>query len=192
VKVQVEVQGLKELDAALAQLPRSIQRSTLMRVLKKAGQPIADTARALAPERSGKLKKSIVVSARLKNSVGKSEFSAALRAGLGVGAARQALRAARRAAPGKSFAEMYVGTAAGTGVVRYAHIVEFGSSKLPPNPFMRPAFDAESSMALVIIRRELGNEIMASARRIGRSKRYSAEVKFSASMAAMMAAEVGD
>lgn len=192
MKVAVQVTGLKELDAALGQLPKSIARNVLMRVLKKAGEPMAQAARANAPVASGKLRRSIVVSPRLKNSVGKSEFAAAMRAGLGVGAARQALRDARRASPGKSFAEMYVGTAAGTGVVRYAHLVEFGSSKQPPNPFMRPAFDSESSTALVIIRRELGNEVIAAARRIGRSKRYSADVKFSASIAAMMAAEVGD
>jgi HK97 gp10 family phage protein len=122
-----------------------------------------------------------VVSARLKNKVGMAEFGAALKAGLGIGAARSALRDARRAAGGGSFAEMYVGPSLGKGVLRYAHLQEFGTSNHAAHPFMRPAWDSEKDNALSIIRRELGNEIMAAARRVGRSKRYGADIKYRAS-----------
>jgi hypothetical protein len=45
--------------------------------------------------------------------------------------------------------------------------------------------------ALVIMRAELGNEIIAAARRIAKSKKQSADVKYRASLAAMMASEIG-
>jgi HK97 gp10 family phage protein len=191
VKVSVRVEGLKELDLALAQLPKSIQKATLRRTLMKAGQPMAETARNLAPVDDGQLRKSITVSTKLKNPVGKSEFAAAMRAGLGMAAARSALRGARRAARAAgqvAFVEMYVGP---SSAAPHAHFLEFGTSKMPPKPYMRPAFDSEKDNALAIIRRELGNEIIASARRIGRSKRYSADVKSGASMAALLAVEAG-
>jgi HK97 gp10 family phage protein len=191
MSVSVQVTGLKDLDRALGELPKSVAKATLVRTLKKAGEPIAQAARASAPIDDGTLRDSIVVSARLKNKVGMAEFGAALRAGLGIGAARSALRDARRAAGGGSFAEMYVGPSLGKGVLRYAHLQEFGTSKHAAHPFMRPAWDSEKDNALSIIRRELGNEIMAAARRVGRSKRYGADIKYRASLAAMMAFEVG-
>ena len=191
MSVSVQVTGLKDLDRALGELPKSVAKATLVRTLKKAGEPIAQAARAAAPIDDGTLRDSIVVSARLKNKVGMAEFGAAMKAGLGVGAARAALRDARRAAGGGSFAEMYVGPSQGKGVLRYAHLQEFGTSKHAAHPFMRPAWDSEKDNALAIIRRELGNEIMAAARRVGRSKRYGADIKYRASLAALMAYEVG-
>lgn len=191
MSITVQVSGLKDLDRALGELPKSVAKATLVRTLKKAGEPIAQAARAAAPVDDGTLRDSIAVSARLKNKVGMAEFGAAMRAGLGVGAARQALRDARRAAGGGSFAEMYVGPSLGKGVLRYAHLQEFGTSNHAAHPFMRPAWDSEKDNALQIIRRELGNEIIAAARRIGRSKRYGADIKYRASMAALMAYEIG-
>lgn len=189
MKVSVQVDGLRDLDFALSQLPKSIQKSTLLRTLKKAAEPIADRARQLAPVRpgSGQLRKSIAVSTKIKNDVGKSEFHAALKAGLGVGAARTALRNARRSDPNRSFAVLYVGPSV---EAPHAHFVEFGTSKMSPKPFMRPAWEAEKDNALAIIRRELGNEIILSARRLAKSKRRSASEKYSASLAALLAHEV--
>jgi HK97 gp10 family phage protein len=194
VSISVQVSGLKELDRALGELPKSVAKATLVRTLKKAGEPIAQAARAAAPIDDGTLRDSIVVSARLKNTsakAGKAAFGAAMKAGLGEVAARGALRDAQRAFGGKSFAEMYVGPSMGKGVLRYAHLQEFGTSKHAAHPFMRPAWDSEKDNALSIIRRELGNEIMAAARRVGRSKRYGADIKYRASMAALMAYEIG-
>src|SRR5690606_5127845 len=46
----VRVDGLRELNDALEQLPKSTQRSVLRRVGLKALQPVADAARAMAPD----------------------------------------------------------------------------------------------------------------------------------------------
>lgn len=187
--VVVQVEGLKALDAALAELPKSVAAATLRKTLVKAGEPIAEAARSAAPVDDGTLRDSIKVSSRVKNNVGKAEYAAAMRGGLGVAAARQALRDARRLAPGKSFAEMYVGPSTGKGAIRYAHLQEFGTSKHAAQPYMRPAWDSKKDTALRIIRDELGNQIIAAAKRVGRGKRYSADIKYRASLAAMMAVE---
>lgn len=189
MSISVSVSGFRELDAALGNLPKATARNVLVRTLRKAGEPIAEEARRHVPVRTGTLRDSISVSARVKNKIGNAEYSAAMKAGLGKQAAGAALRAARKAAKGTgSFAEAYVGPARGKGVIRYAHIVEFGSNDTAPQPYMRPAWDAKQREALDIIKAELGNEIIKAARRVGRSKKQSADVKYRASIAAMMAA----
>jgi len=192
MKMRVSVSGLRELDKALGMLPKATARNVLKRALDKAAQPIVDEAKTLAPVNTGALRDSIKASTRVKNKVGASEYSAAMRSGLGKQAARSALLAARRANRGQgSFAETFVGPARGKGVIRYAHIVEFGSVKHAPQPYMRPAWDGNKDKALSIIKAELGSEIIKAARRVGRSKKQSAEAKFNASMAALMAHEAG-
>ena len=187
----VSVSGFAELEQALANLPKATARNVLKRTLNKAAEPIADEARRLAPVKTGNLRNSIAVSSRIKNKTGNAEYSAAMRAGLGKAAAASALRQARREAKGTgSFAEVYVGPARGKGVIGYAHIVEFGSNDTAPQPYMRPAWDSKQREALSIIRSELASQIMLAARRVGRSKKQTSDVKFRASMAALLAHEV--
>ena len=187
MSVTVSVSGLKELDQALGELPKATARNVLKRTLAKAAEPIVAEAKQHAPVATGRLRDSIIASTRLKNKVGNAEYSAAMRAGLGQEAARSALRQARRDAKGLgSFAELFVGPS--TGTTPYAHIVEFGSVKTSPQPYMRPAWDMTRTKALDIIKAELGNEIIKAARRVGRSKKQTAEVKYRASIAAMIAA----
>lgn len=192
MSVTVSVSGLMELDKALGFLPKATARNVLVRTLNKAAQPLVDEAKRLAPVKTGNLRDSITASSRVKNKTGAAEYSAAMRAGLGKAAARSALIAARRANRGQgSFAQMFVGPARGKGVIRYAHIVEFGSVDTSPQPYMRPAWDGNKDKALDIIKAELGNEIIKAARRVGRSKKQSVAAKQSASMAALMAYEAG-
>jgi HK97 gp10 family phage protein len=184
----VSLSGFRDLDRALAELPKATARNTLKRTLVKAAEPIAERARELVPVDQGQLKASIAVSPRIKNKVGNAEYSAAMRQGLGRAAAVQAMRDARRASAG-SFAEMFIGPTVPAGF--YGHLVEFGTRKAIAQPFMRPAWDATQREALDVIKAELASQIIASARRLGRSKRQSAEVKYRASLAALMAHEAG-
>lgn len=196
--VTVQVSGLKELDRALGELSKATAKNVLKRTLAKAAQPIVDEAKALAPVYSGPARKRVVpgalrdsisVSTKIKNAVGKSEYAAAMRAGLGKDAARAALLAARKESAGTgSFAQVYVGPAKGKGVIRYAHIVEFGSVRTSPHPYMRPAWDMTKMTALDIIKGELASQIIDAARRVGRSRKQSADAKYRASIAAMLAA----
>ncbi len=171
MRVTVRVDGLKELDAALGELSKATARNVLKRVLKRAGQPIADAAKSYAPKDTNELAESIVVSPKIKNTVGNDEFAKAMKAGLGKDAAVSALRGARRAAKGEgSFAIVYVGpTQAKTKRNAIKRIVqEFGSRKMPAHPFMRPAWDSQKERALDIIKSDLGAEILKTAARVAK------------------------
>lgn len=191
MKLSVSVSGLAALDKALGNLPKATARNVVKRTLEKAAVPMVDEARRLAPiGDTGKLHDSIAVSSRVKNKVGMAEYGAAMRAGLGTAAARSALRQARRNSPGSgAFAQVFIGPSKGKGVLGYASAVEFGTVKMPPKPYMRPAWDATKDRCLSIIKGELRDQIIMAARRVGRSKKQSSEAKFSASMAALLAHE---
>lgn len=171
--VTVSVSGLKELNDALSELPKATQKSVLLRVLKRAGQPIADAAKGFAREDTGELRESIQVSTKQINSVGKSEFAAAMRAGLGKEAAVGALRSARRAAGGQgSSAQVFVGPANAKtkkdAIKRYVN--EYGSVNMSAQPYLRPAWDGHKDQALTIIKSDMSAEITATANRIAKRK----------------------
>ncbi|RYE43612.1 MAG: HK97 gp10 family phage protein [Hyphomicrobiales bacterium] len=174
MKVRVKVEGLKQFDASLGELSKGAARGVLRRVLRKAGQPMADMASALAPDDpetgAPDLHTSIIVSDRVRNTVGNKEFSDVLASGGSTGEAVAAMRDARRAAKGEgSFAEVFVGPAAGSKRAAIKAIAqEFGSVNHPPHPYMRPAWDAKSGEALDTITREMGGEIDKAAARAAR------------------------
>ena len=155
--------GVKELDAILRELPTATARATVRRVAIKAMQPVAETAKRMAPVDTGGLRDSIVVSTKLTK--------------------RQAKEARRENALGRH------GTAAihvyaGSDLPR-AHLVEFGTaphinggkfkgSKHPgtaPNPFMRPAWDYTKDAVFEGLADSLREEI---ARVLGRAARRAA------------------
>lgn len=182
----VTIEGLRELDAALAELPKTIAKNATKRALAKAAEPIAEEAKRLVPVNTGLLRNSIAISTKLKNKVGRSEFSAVLRGGGSKAEAVAAMRDARRAAGAPSFAEVFIGPAWPKGF--YGTFVEFGTSDTVAQPFMRPAWDSQKDHALSIIKGELATQIIAAAKRVSKSKRYTADIKYRASIGAMIAA----
>ena len=164
--MKVDFAGGRELDKALAEIGKAAARRVLHRVLKKAGQPIADLAGQLAPDDpktpSPDLHTSMLVSTTLQNPLGNAEFAAVMKAGGSKAEAGRALRDARRDATGGSFAIMHVGPEAGQF---HGLLQEFGTAHHGPQPFLRPAFDAKGTEALKIIEHDLGNEIMKTAQR---------------------------
>lgn len=171
MKTTLKVYGLKELDAAIAELIDSTSSATaknaIRRGLIEAAEPMAERARQLVPVRSGALRDSITVSARLKNSVGKAAFAQAKRAGLSdteaVAATRRAQREARGEAPS---VEVYVGPS-GAPASR-AHLTEFGTAKAAAQPFMRPAFDATVREVVERTAEAVGQQIQKAADRAAR------------------------
>lgn len=149
----VSVEGLRELDAALGELPKATGKNVLRRILKKAGKPIADDANARAPddpdtEGGDNLNQSYKVSTSLNK--------------------------AQKRARGKSssFVEAYVGsTQPGKAVGQ-----EFGVpvSNVPAQSHFRPAWDANKTEALDIIKRDLGDEIVKSAKRLAKKRAKAA------------------
>src|SRR5690554_3055300 len=112
--VRVSVSGLKELDAALGELSQGTARGALRRALIKAAEPMRAAAQRNAPEDTGALKRSIIVTSKIDNRAGKAEYAAVMKGGGSKAQAVGALRDARRAKGiGESFAEAFMGPAKG-------------------------------------------------------------------------------
>lgn len=139
--ITVKVEGLSELQASLRELPDATAKSVIRRVLKKRGEPIAERARSLVPVDQGDLRDSITVTTRLSR--------------------RQ--RAKHRKI-GPDDIEMFVGA----GPLPQAHLQEFGTEHSSPQPFMRPAWDAEKDGVLEGIKQDLWLEIEKAANRLAR------------------------
>lgn len=138
---KVKIEGLRELEAALADLPRATGKNVLRRVLKKAAAPIESTAEALAPHLTGTLERNINMGTRLTR--------------------RQAQMV--RKADSKSSAEIHVGTADPAGIQ-----TEFGNANQNAEPWLRPAWDQNKEGALNTIATDLGGEIDKAAARLAR------------------------
>ena len=142
--MSLKLEGVKDLDKALKAMATTTAKGTARRAMQKALEPVAEAARAGAPRASGKLIESIGVSAKLTK--------------------RQAKLS--RKAVGKDELTMHVGA---TG--RHAHLVEFGTGPryhkksgkfvgvMPPQPFMRPAWDANRQGVLGSLADHLSSEI---------------------------------
>lgn len=174
MKMGLRIEGMRDLDEALKQLPRATGRSVLDRALKRAAKPIQQKSRALAPRDTGALRKSIVVeSVKRGNRAGKSAFAQALAAGGSVGDARAALVSA--SSGGETRAEVRVGPRKGKSKHESIKTIvqEFGSVNQPAQPYMRPAWDANRDAASANIRKELWSEIEKAVAR--RAKRAAAK-----------------
>lgn len=136
MKTTVRIEGLRELDAALGEFKKATAKGIMRRTAIKALQPMAETARQLAPDdpatAANDLKSSITVGTKLTP--------------------RQKRAEAR--AEGKSMVTVYMGTADPAGVQQ-----EFGNVNHGPQSFMRPAFQQEARGAIDIVAKELGTEI---------------------------------
>ncbi len=150
-RMTVKIKGLRELDRALGELPKSVAKATLRRVLKEAAEPMARAARQLAPRDEYHLYESIDVSTRLN---------------------RRQSQIHRKEAS-KAFQEMFVGTNNPAGVQQ-----EFGNSRHGAQPFMRSAWDAEKRPTLDRIANSLWAEIQKSAQReADKARRLAAKGK---------------
>lgn len=157
-----ELKGVKELTRLLGQLPTVAMKKTVLRnALKKAGNPIAEAARANVPVVTGGLRDSITVSPSLKPSQ-------------------------RKGRQDRSVVTVYVGSSSPV-----AHLVEFGTVErtldepriiklggrwaritttgfVSPNPFLRRAWHAMKMPALGIFADEMKNELYKSAGRLAK------------------------
>lgn len=167
-RTTVRIEGLRELDDALAQLPKATAKNCLRRALQTAAIPIVMAAKIFAPFRSGGLRRSIGVS-KIKftaGAAGKRAFAEAMAGG----ATRQeagALAAAANAGAdnaGITSAVIVIGPAR----LRYAGMQEFGTVKHGAHPYMRPAWDGHSAEAADLIKAELKTEIDKAAARLAR------------------------
>jgi HK97 gp10 family phage protein len=156
MKVKFSVEGLKQLDEALGQLPRATGKNVLRRVGRKALAPVVDQAKAFVVRgtrdvktkvgirKAGSLLKSIKISSRLSK--------------------RQAAAHRKMFKDERASIELF----AGPGALPHAHLNEFGGGNNRARPFLRPAWDGNVAKVLATIRADLGHEIMKAAKRLAR------------------------
>ena len=157
-----KIEGLRELEAALTELPKATAKSTLKRVLVKAAQPIKEHWEGSVPVKTGRYKQNIIVGN--KPDAGKIAYGRTMRLGGTKGDATEALKAARKANP-SSFAQLFIGAAK---KIRQAIPLEFGTDKMAAQPSARPAWDAKQGEALDVIQDNLLSEITKSQQRLAR------------------------
>lgn len=144
---RVYVSGLRELDAALGEFKKATAKGVLRRVGIRALEPVASAMRAMAPvdpESPGDLAGSVTVGTKLSP--------------------RQAK--INRKIEGKSFVEVYAGPGPDPAGVQQ----EFGNVNHAPQPFARPAWDANKGRVLEIVTTDLGAEIEKTARRVRKGR----------------------
>lgn len=139
-KQTFRVEGLKELEEALKELPKATARNVLLRTLKEQGQPIADAGQSLAPRgATGKLAESYTVSTKLSK--------------------RQ-----RTLNKKESDVEVYIGPTPHPKSVQ----TEFGNRHQAAHPHLRPAWDAGWRGVLEGITKSLAEQIEKARARLAR------------------------
>jgi HK97 gp10 family phage protein len=143
--ISVRTEGFAELNRALEELGKiATQKASLRRSAVKALQPVADLAASLAPRDQGDLIASIGVGTKLTK--------------------RQAGLHRRMFRNDRSAVEVF----AGAGGLAQATQSEFGNRDQSPQPFMRPAWDAEGMATLDRLATELWADIQRTAARQAR------------------------
>lgn len=140
----MKIEGLRELEAALKELPRATGKNVLRRVLRKRAQPIANAARAHATRKSGALADSAAVSTVLSP--------------------RQRALHRKMFRDDRASVEMFVGF----GPDPAAHLEEYGSANNTPHPMLRPAWDSGHAALLDGIADDIWEEIAKAAARRAR------------------------
>jgi len=138
--VSFKFEGGKELEAALKALGPRVARKLAGRALKAGAKLIVDEAKALCPVDPH------------------SEHKMHLRDAITSRVARGALDDERSVLIGVERPES-----------RRFHLVEFGTSKMAAEPFMRPAIDSQAEAAVAEMGRKLGEDIEKEAKALASS-----------------------
>lgn len=150
----VEVKGLKELQSALLELPRKLDRPVLNSALRTGARPMAAAARSRAPMDTGALRAAIVVRA-----VRSREHSAEVH--VGVTGARQVQKTDKKGRVRNVWKRT-------KNFLHYWLYHEFGTSKMPARPFLRPAFESNKAASAELIKTGLRDRIEKEATKLGR------------------------
>ena len=147
----VKLSGFKELNRDLNELPRAAHGGALRRAGTKAMQPMADIAARLAPNDP-----KTVAPDDLATSITLSSKAKAGRGGL------EGIEKGTRA-------NIHMGPAASLPRYPRALLMEFGSFKDKPQPYLRPAFEQDGSTVIARLAPLLRAEIDKVVARMARS-----------------------
>ena len=166
MKMTVEVQGLRELNAALRQLPQKVEKRVLDAALKAGAAPIAADASRRAPvlqEPDPRRKPGTVRDAVKATSRRETEGHSALV----VVKPRRLTRAQIslfKAKSGQSGAN-------NPEDPWYWWFIEFGTRFQAARPFLRPAFEARKNEAVRLIHERLGRRLRTAWEKLGFRRR---------------------
>lgn len=130
--------GLARFQKRMREIPKAV-RLAVQPALVQGAEEIAAAARALAPEDTGDLKRSIEVT-------GPGQFTPAY------------------SQPGgqKATQENQAAVTVGNTDVRYAHLVEYGTKRAPAQPFFWPAFRLVRKRAAARVKRAMSKAVKAN------------------------------
>lgn len=142
--MKVKIEGLRELENALKQLPQATGKNVVSRTLIKAAKPFVEAIKAAAPVKTGSLKESAKVGKKLSR--------------------RQRQQHKKMFQNDKASVEVF----AGPGTQPQAITQEFGAYGKDPKAFVQPAWDTTKQTVLDSIKTEMWSEIEKAARRLAR------------------------
>ena len=122
-----EPKGLKEILAALSMFPKKIHKNVLVGATRATAYTYIKKARELTPTKTGLLKKSGKIKKHRSKNANIISFS--------VSFGNEIKFQGKNEKP------------------HYAHMIEFGTSKMSANPFLRPAFEAVGPNAIISFRK---------------------------------------
>jgi HK97 gp10 family phage protein len=150
------IKGLDKLAAALRDMPKNIASNRLSKPVSDAAALVRDDAKRRAPVRTGKLKNAIVVAKDRTGNTQIARYVVAVRHGRKF---QKGARIGRRGATRKNDQDAF-----------YWTFVEFGTAKMAAHPFLRPAFEANKSVALTMIVRGIADGVEAEAKNVAWGK----------------------
>lgn len=141
MKMTIRVEGMQDIIERIRQIAQTTRRDVVVSALEAGGEVIAEEARRLVPVQTGNLRDSIGVA------TGGLNFSA-----VSLSKGNISVQIGPRQGPDEPHNGFY------------GHMIEFGTYRIAPQPFMRPAFDRVSGEAAEVVAEHLGAEFEKLAR----------------------------
>lgn len=142
--------GFAELAARMRQLPDLLARKSLRAAVNAGATVIKKEAQQRAPKLTGALAKNFYQKQiREQSTVLSQTFYVGVRSGLARYAKTKANKKAGRA--GQVYKD--------SGATFYWRFIEFGTSKMPARPFLRPAFEMQKENAVTAIGEKIRTEL---------------------------------
>lgn len=141
----LKLDGFKELAAAMRELPERVAKNALRSAVSSAAAVVRDEAKLRAPVDTGEMKRDIMIKRERDAKGGPmvATYSVYVRSGK-----KSRLAGKKRNVQRDSF---------------YWRFVEYGTAKMPAQPFMRPAFQAKKEAAIDAMREKLDARIQKEA-----------------------------
>lgn len=181
IKKTIKVEGLKDLEDALNELPRATGGNVLKRAVLRPAQLFADRAKALAPVSTEPthgvhLRDEIKVGKPKIITAGKAAYAQAMRGGATRSEAAEAAHAANAAAGGTG--RRAVVSVGPTRRAFWGIFPEFGTAHSAPQPYMRPAWDETQNAMPSMVGNSLWEEIEKARKRLAKkAERLAAKLR---------------